>query len=71
MKAVIKPPEASRITGMTGNDIRRLLRMGAVPWGKAVLVGKTPSGNKSFRYYIYTAKLLDELGIKGEDIKDA
>ena len=71
MKNVIKPPEAARLSGMTGNDIRKLLRLGAVSWGKAIRMGKTPSGNPSFRYYIYTAKFLEELGIKGDVEDDA
>ena len=60
----LKVPEVAPLVGMTANNMRKLLRQGKLPYGKAILTKEYPDGRKRFEYIIYLPKLLEETGLK-------
>lgn len=57
-------PEVAPVVGMSVGEMRKRLRQGKLPYGKATLMEDHGNGKKRFRYDIWLPKLLEETGLK-------
>lgn len=62
MRTRISVPEASRVLNISQNELRKLLRQGKLPYGRAIEV-KNEQGRRRFRYDIWLPKLMEETGM--------
>ena len=56
-------PEVAPVLGISQGELRKLLRTGKVPYGRATITGKRPDGTPKFRYDIWLPKLLEYTGL--------
>lgn len=56
-------PEVAPVVGMSPGEMRKQLRQGKLPYGRATLVKDHGNGRKRFRYDIWLPKLLEETGL--------
>lgn len=67
----ISVPEASRVLGISQDELRRLMRQNKLSYGTATITGYKPDGTPKFRYDIWLPKLLAETGLTEWPPKEA
>lgn len=62
MQVRITVPQAAQALGIGQNELRKLLRQGKVPYGRATEI-RNEGGRRRFRYDIWLPKLMEETGL--------